>query len=932
MPDWLEDPRVSKLPFMKLKTYMRHSSTDLSRKELDGAGTKFALLHMAEEKKIALENLFDELGPKPPPQSTSTTPRASSATGRPSPRQSKKTPEEVVKTKAATATKAAEEAAKAKAVEASAKARAAKESTKAQKAEAEAKAKKAEAVKAKSAEEAAKAKAAEEAAKAKAAKAAVAKAAAGAKASKTAAEVAAAAAGLPTTSPPALPAAAALAHPAAAAASAAEPQTPGDTFRRPQTTMNDQLMPTPLIFPVSKAEPNAMSKSNAGDVSERLTQLSNNFDQQSSLTTLHEDTGEDVTERLFASVGESQSFAAGQVIITEGVSSMKAMFVRSGEVSLRRGTKEVKRAGPGFVIGEMTLLLGDQPNVSVVADTAVEAYVVSHSALITALQDQPRLSGMMFKKFAVLISERIGETSKRARDEVVVQKPKSSSVSSTGKASVTSFTPHAVEQAQKNFKLPATESLRFKTAFDSVQKEANAMKEDEVQYGQLFIFEKHLCFEYRIFGFVKQQTLPFADVIAVLNIPEKPKEIEVQGKGFSYYLSLPKDATETWGVMEACRRAAGAEARRETEQHEGTDTAASFEQVDAQVADAFNEAVSRATSGDAEGDGKSFLSVQLTDDDWSLFLSGAKQRRYKHGEFVLKEGETSAALFEILQGTVRVELQLKDQPTAVIVGHRGPGEMFGETSLLKEGHATASIVVESEEATLVCVEGAYLEKLFTSHPSLPGRFFAFLATYQAGRLRRLTASITSGVVEVAGHGAADVPIETIFSNPAFLGIFQTFLFSFKPEGGEAQVKVEESRAAFQFCNDVREKFKTEPNHQAVQVGTVAARISTAPRLPPMSHSPDTPRVPQPPYPARWRLRACFPPSSLMVRRACLSSSRRMLARPLSLPSGLSLLRRRLTGRGSRRHAPYLTRLSRLPLPRSRAIAMPTFWPPTTFRT
>ena len=49
----------------------------------------------------------------------------------------------------------------------------------------------------------------------------------------------------------------------------------------------------------------------------------------------------------------------------------------------------------------------------------------------------------------------------------------------------------------------------------------------------------------------------------------------------------------------------------------------------------------------------------------------------------------------------------QDQPTAVVVGHRGAGEMFGETSLLKAGVATASIVTDSDEAILVCIDGMY---------------------------------------------------------------------------------------------------------------------------------------------------------------------------------------------------------------------------------
>jgi len=69
-------------------------------------------------------------------------------------------------------------------------------------------------------------------------------------------------------------------------------------------------------------------------------------------------------------------------------------------------------------------------------------------------------------------------------------------------------------------------------------------------------------------------------------------------------------------------------------------------------------------------------------------------------------------------------------PQAVVVGHRGAGDMFGETSLLKASMATASIVTDSDEAIVVCIEGAYLDGLFKSHPALPGRFFAFLAGYQ----------------------------------------------------------------------------------------------------------------------------------------------------------------------------------------------------------
>ena len=91
--------------------------------------------------------------------------------------------------------------------------------------------------------------------------------------------------------------------------------------------------------------------------------------------------------------------------------------------------------------------------------------------------------------------------------------------------------------------------------------------------------------------------------------------------------------------------------------------------------------------------------------------------------------------------------------------------MFGETSLLKSGVATASIVCDGAEATLLCIEGSFLESLFTSQPQLPGRFFAFLAQYQARRLSDLTKLMSKDKHEVAGQNFANVSINDIFSNP-----------------------------------------------------------------------------------------------------------------------------------------------------------------------
>ena len=48
------------------------------------------------------------------------------------------------------------------------------------------------------------------------------------------------------------------------------------------------------------------------------------------------------------------------------------------------------------------------------------------------------------------------------------------------------------------------------------------------------------------------------------------------------------------------------------------------------------------------------LDMDLQEEDWKAFLAGAKQRTFAKGEYVLQEGKPTAALFQIVKGTLRV--------------------------------------------------------------------------------------------------------------------------------------------------------------------------------------------------------------------------------------------------------------------------------------
>ena len=312
-----------------------------------------------------------------------------------------------------------------------------------------------------------------------------------------------------------------------------------------------------------------------------------------------------------------------------------------------------------------------------------------------------------------------------------------------------------------------------------------------------------------MFAFHKQWVLEMKEVVAFLRSESQEKTVDVEGKGYSYELHIPDDNfDEAIMVMEALRlqaKTAGIAADSQKAEH-GT-KASDFKEM--------KDAIIKTDHHDKKTKHRA-LDMDLKEEDWRHFMAGAKQRTYRKGEYVLKEGMPTAALFQIVRGTLRVELQLKDQPNAVVVGYRKPGEMFGETSLLKEGVATASIAAH-ENAEVVCIEGAFLEQLFSSHPGLPGRFFCFLAAYQAERLYKLTQTAAeSKQPTVTASTGLRLKCDEVMGNQAYAGLFRKFLVTQEDTSPELL-------QSFDFYTAC-EEYKYLPDLDAIK--TEAKRLAT----------------------------------------------------------------------------------------------------------
>jgi len=477
-------------------------------------------------------------------------------------------------------------------------------------------------------------------------------------------------------------------------------------------------------------------------------------------------------QKIFAEIGAERTLSAGEKLIEQGAATKKMYLIKSGHLDLiltgEDGNEmELARRGPGDMLGELSLLLGEKTAAGAVAVGKVTVIEVDQSQLLDQLTTNAMASGMLFRAVATYLSERIGELSGKMRNNVVKsQAPakQSHSLSTTD-----------IAKARTNFGLPADAKL-MNVYQCSVRREQHGVKDAAAHYGELFIFDNMLCFDLKMFAFHKQVVIEMDQVVSLLKSSEEENLVEVQGKGQSFDVHIPEHFDDACTVMEAARvRCKAALLQREQSDATMHSPKTGGEQVELTLDD-FNHMVDPIVKPNAEAEKDArMVDLGVKEEDWKHFLSVATQHTYAKGQYVLQEGQATAKLFQVVKGTLRVELQLAGQGQAVVVGYRRAGEMLGETSLLKEGKATASLAAD-EPTTILCIEGRALEQLFQTQAHLPSRFFCFLATYQAERLRLQTQNFAdSKQPKVTVPLSLRVSLEDVMADPAYCSIMRKYL-------------------------------------------------------------------------------------------------------------------------------------------------------------
>jgi putative ABC transport system ATP-binding protein len=107
-----------------------------------------------------------------------------------------------------------------------------------------------------------------------------------------------------------------------------------------------------------------------------------------------------LTPRQLTDVAEKMSkrhYATGETIIRKGDPGNEFFLVSDGEVEVIRADHEVARLGPGDFFGEVALISGEPRNATVVAQNAVDAYVLGKIDFETALATSQSFRDQLYR-------------------------------------------------------------------------------------------------------------------------------------------------------------------------------------------------------------------------------------------------------------------------------------------------------------------------------------------------------------------------------------------------------------------------------------------------------------------------------------------------------------------------------------------------------
>ena len=124
-------------------------------------------------------------------------------------------------------------------------------------------------------------------------------------------------------------------------------------------------------------------------------------------------------------------------------------------------------------------------------------------------------------------------------------------------------------------------------------------------------------------------------------------------------------------------------------------------------------------------DGVPFL-AGITEDQASYLARAAEQKPVPSGHTVIFQGATIDGLYVIAAGKVSVYVRSVKKRELVKVAELGPGEVFGETSVVEFTTAGATIKSASADTLVFLIPELDFRKILDTDPELKSRTLALI--------------------------------------------------------------------------------------------------------------------------------------------------------------------------------------------------------------
>jgi CRP/FNR family cyclic AMP-dependent transcriptional regulator len=110
----------------------------------------------------------------------------------------------------------------------------------------------------------------------------------------------------------------------------------------------------------------------------------------------------------------------------------------------------------------------------------------------------------------------------------------------------------------------------------------------------------------------------------------------------------------------------------------------------------------------------------LSKKELQAIAQSAKEVRHREGAVLAREGDTGLGFFLITDGTARVTVGARSRQ------RMGPGDFFGEISLLDQGPRTATVTAETAITTLGITAWVF-KRLIEQNPSIAAKMLKVMA-------------------------------------------------------------------------------------------------------------------------------------------------------------------------------------------------------------